>query len=597
MINVISCITLEHDLRLVALAAFICLAGGLTLIQLVRRAYQVKGRARIAWAAISSIALTVSVWCTHFISMLAFDAGVPVTIDPVLTMLSLLLPTFGFFIAICLNISKPTQLNAVLGNTLMGLCIATLHYVGMMAYRVDGLVSWKLEYIAASVALVCAFSILSGFAFLRYKESRFNIPATLLFAAGVVSVHFTGMEAMQIYPLQLSDAPMDAATFQALSIATAIGGILVIGLGLASFFLDHDTRQDNYQQLLKMAMTDSLTGLPNRNAFIEDLDRKIEKAHGLNKKLTVIVIDLNRFKEINDMYGHRAGDEVLSTLATSLIGELSADINIARMGGDEFAASVVYDKTATLDAFIARLESALNIQAMFEETLITTSGSFGVAKFPTDGQSSDELRNNADLAMYRAKLHPSRKVCFYEPSMDAEIRQKREIANALSHAMEHDQLELHYQLQASVQSGKVCGMEALLRWTHPTMGPVSPAVFIPIAEEYNLIIALDTEEMLSALGVKTIDLASNMATADRLISKKKFSIVCLDINLGGEESFPLAERLSKTNTPHIFTTGFGAAGLPDQYETNAPILKKPYRLEDLKHAIARACSETLGQYR
>ncbi|ADM10079.1 hypothetical protein PB2503_10134 [Parvularcula bermudensis HTCC2503] len=126
-----------------------------------------------------------------------------------------------------------------------------------------------------------------------------------------------------------------------------------------------------------------------------------------------------------------------------------------------------------------------------------------------------------------------------------------------------------------------------------TLPPLASALIV----EDNLIIALDTEEMLSALGVKTIDLASNMATADRLISKKKFSIVCLDINLGGEESFPLAERLSKTNTPHIFTTGFGAAGLPDQYETNAPILKKPYRLEDLKHAIARACSETLGQYR
>ncbi|MAI90758.1 EAL domain-containing protein [Ponticaulis sp.] len=490
MINVLSCITLEHDLRLVLLAAFICIAGAATFEQLLKRAIHAEGKARIGWLGIGSVALCTTVWCTHFIAMLAFHAQVPVVLDPVLTLLSLVLPVAGFFFGIAAVIYGRNIASNILGNLLIGGCIAGLHYLGMMAYRVDGIVEWKSEYVIASIVLACGLSVASGLFYKKFYDTKYAVYSVGLFALAVVSLHFTGMEAMVITPLSLSSTPMDTATFTALSIATALAGALVIAIGAICFFLDADQRQEGYNQLLKMAMTDTLTGLPNRNAYMEDLDARIEEVKARGKQLAVIGVDLDRFKDINDSYGHRAGDLALITIAKAMSRNLKVTETVARLGGDEFAATKVFESRTVLNAYLKKLEWALQTPVEHEGSNLKLGGSIGVAIYPDDGENSDTLRNNADLAMYRAKINPASKVCFYEASMDEEVRQKRELAAALARALDNDELELHYQLQASVDSGKISGMEALLRWTHPKLGPISPGVFIPIAEESGLIIRL-----------------------------------------------------------------------------------------------------------
>ena len=490
MINVLACITLEHNLGLVVLAAILCVAGTMTFVQLLRRAMGSSGHTRTAWVVMSAFALDTTVWCTHFIALLAFHAEMPVMIDPLLTMVSLVMPMFGFFLAINLIMMNKNRAITMLGGTILGLCVGGLHYCGMMAYRVDGLVEWKFDYIATSVILSCLFTLAAGYMFSRAPNAKFNFATVALFSLGVISLHFTGMEAMEIIPLRLSEHALDEATFMALSMATAIAGFLVIATGAVSFFIDEGTRKDSYEKLLKMALTDTMTGLPNRFSYMEELETELETARQNQQHLGVICIDLNRFKDINDTFGHKAGDEVLKNVASAMNSGLKGGEFVARLGGDEFAAIKRYNDREELDRFVRKLEKACFTETTHELTKLVSGGSIGLACFPEDGVNMDSLRNNADLAMYRAKIHPTQITCCYESSMDEEVRLKREIAADLNRAIENDELELHYQLQASVTTGKVSGMEALLRWTHPTHGPISPAVFIPIAEESNLIVRL-----------------------------------------------------------------------------------------------------------
>lgn len=490
MIDVVSCLTLEHDLRLVLLAAIICVGGSLTVVQLIRRAFQTGGMAKFAAIMVASIALGTTVWCTHFIAMLAYQAKAPVMLDPVFTLLSLMTPIFGFTLSLMVFVFRPGKIAPFVGGGLIGLCVAFMHYMGMNAYRVDGYVQWNTEYIAASVIASVVFCAAACYALCRNPEARFGVLPVALFTVGVVSLHFTGMTAMEVTPLALSGNALDDGSFIALSMATALAGILVIGTGGISFFLDADTRRMGYKKLLEMALTDTLTGLPNRNAHMQDLEQKLLISEDSKYKLAVIGIDLNRFKDINDTYGHKAGDLVLERVATAIGRDLRSGESVARLGGDEFAAAKLFSQREHLDDFLHKLEEGLKIKIPHDDAELTVGGSIGVAIYPDDGTSLDTLRNNADLAMYRAKMTGSHTTTFYEASMDEEVRARREISHALSKALEEDKLELHYQLQASVRTGEVSGMEALLRWNREGHGPVSPGVFIPIAEQSGLIVRL-----------------------------------------------------------------------------------------------------------
>lgn len=490
MIDILSCITLEHNLTLVLMAGLLCISGAFTYHLLIRRAFNAEGPSRWAWIGIASIALGTTVWCTHFIAMLSYQAEVPVVIDPVLTMASLVFPVFGFFIAINISMLRLGHLTKILGGCLIGLCVAALHYTGMVAYRIDGLISWDIGYIALSVVFACAFTVAANYTFSRGEVFGVSLPSIGLFSLGVVSLHFTGMTALDVVPLSLNQSPMDSATFIGLSLATALAGGMVILTGVICFFLDMEGRQQGYQRLLEMAMTDPLTQLPNRNKFTDDLALSFTNAEQNGQFLAVIGIDLNRFKEVNDTYGHEAGDKVLIEVSKSLVRDIQPSETIARLGGDEFAACKVFSHHTELDDFIKRLETAVNTRIPHDDSYLTVGGSIGYAVFPEDGLTPDTLRSNADLAMYRAKLHPTEQSIRFEASMDEEVRQRREISSALSRAITEDGLELHYQLQASTQTGKISGMEALLRWNMPGRGPISPAVFIPVAEQSGLIVRL-----------------------------------------------------------------------------------------------------------
>jgi diguanylate cyclase (GGDEF)-like protein/PAS domain S-box-containing protein len=245
------------------------------------------------------------------------------------------------------------------------------------------------------------------------------------------------------------------------------------------------------EQIEYQAYHDALTGLPNRRLFRDRLTVALAHARRMKHPLAVMFLDLDRFKVVNDTLGHSTGDELLKAIAARLQASLREEDSIARMGGDEFTVLLADLKTADAAAKIAQkvLDTiALPVQIEGTELFITTS--IGIALFPSDGDTAEVLLANADHAMYRAKDAGRNSYQMFTPAMNSRALERLSLENDLRHALDRGELELHYQPQINIASGRVTGVEALLRWNRPGFGLVGPMDFIPIAEETRLIVPI-----------------------------------------------------------------------------------------------------------
>ena len=245
------------------------------------------------------------------------------------------------------------------------------------------------------------------------------------------------------------------------------------------------------ERIRKVAMQDVLTDLPNRMAFNEYLDCCLEGAAIGNRKVAVLLFDFNRFKEVNDIFGHAAGDQILRSAAIRLKFILSEQEYVARLGGDEFVLVQNDSNQERAVELAQRIVECLSVPMEWEGKQIEAGVSVGVAIYPNQGQNRQQLLANADLAMYRGKAEVGRPICVFDASMDLFIRNRRKIAHDLRHAIQNHELSLSLQPQFISGSGQLVGFEALLRWCSPTRGMVSPNEFIPIAEETGLIVEID----------------------------------------------------------------------------------------------------------
>jgi diguanylate cyclase (GGDEF)-like protein len=254
---------------------------------------------------------------------------------------------------------------------------------------------------------------------------------------------------------------------------------------------DLKEREIAEQNIRRIALQDTLTGLPNRMAFNDYLDSCIADAGRNGTQVAVLSFDFNRFKEVNDLFGHAAGDQLLRSVATRLGPVLTNDEYAARLGGDEF---VVVQRNATQESateLAERLVATLSVPVDCELRVIEASVSVGVAIHPAQGLNRQELLANADLAMYRGKAEDSAPICIFDADMDQFVRNRRKMAHDLRSAIQNSELKLHFQPQFSAESESLVGLEALLRWKNHSRGIVSPAEFIPVAEENGMINEID----------------------------------------------------------------------------------------------------------
>jgi diguanylate cyclase (GGDEF)-like protein len=270
-------------------------------------------------------------------------------------------------------------------------------------------------------------------------------------------------------------------------------------VSILSFVQDVSSRVQAEERLQYLATRDALTGLPNRLLLHERLTQAIAQARRTGRRVGVLFIDLDRFKNVNDTLGHRIGDELLKQVTQALSSALRETDLLARLGGDEFMVIVEeFDDPAVLARIAQKLCDAVAHPIEIEEHDIYVTSSIGIAVYPDDSDDPDELLKHADVAMYRSKELGRNTYQFLDAGLAERRVQQHSLETSLRAALRTGQLALHYQPLVRIRDGAVIGAEALLRWSDAEHGEVPPQVFIPLAEESGLIHALGEWVLASA---------------------------------------------------------------------------------------------------
>lgn len=254
-----------------------------------------------------------------------------------------------------------------------------------------------------------------------------------------------------------------------------------------------------------LADHDALTDLPNRRHFTKKIKEAAGATNTSRNAYSILLIDLDRFKPINDVYGHTKGDAVLCEISSRLQSVVREGDTVARLGGDEFAVictidSKVEDSNEAASSLAARIIAKISVPIDVGEDTFNVSASIGIALCPQDGSDQDELLKAADIAMYRAKGDGRGRFYFYEKTMDAEARLQANLEGDLRRAVISDGIQPYYQPLMELSKGKLVGFEILARWQHATLGSIAPDIFIPIAEKLGLISPLTLQLLRTACG-------------------------------------------------------------------------------------------------
>jgi diguanylate cyclase len=293
----------------------------------------------------------------------------------------------------------------------------------------------------------------------------------------------------------------DRANQELRTLAWIAFGVDLVLLGLCSLALLENQRRIRRQakQSKHDARHDGLTGLPNRTLLAERLEQGVRDADRYDEQLGLLLIDLNKFKEVNDTLGHHTGDLLLRQVAQRLAA-VARDVDLAaRLGGDEFAVLLPrLGSVANASAIASRIHESLCVPVEIDGMRLEVGASIGIAVYPLHATNAERLLQHADVAMYSAK-RARRSVTVYEARLDDHSAVQLALVSQLRHAIEHGELVLHYQPKADAHTGAVCGVEALVRWPHPDRGLLGPLEFIPIAEDSGLLQPLTRWVLDSAL--------------------------------------------------------------------------------------------------
>ncbi|THF58392.1 putative bifunctional diguanylate cyclase/phosphodiesterase [Ollibium composti] len=489
MFKVVSCLAYEHDYSFVVVAAIVCVASAVMTIRLFDRAGRLSSDARLSWILLSAMACGAAIWTTHFVAMLGFRLPMDHAFDPVLTIASLLIAIVfsagGLFIATSRTKGVPGEC----GGVVIGLGIVAMHFTGMAGLEVAGRIEWDWSLVAASVLFAFSFGTATTHILARHRF-RFSRPLAMgLLVLAICTMHFTAMGAATLMPDP--SVFVEPRTMSSEFLAVLVLAAMAIIAGLALYSVDARSQRELIDGFRHAALHDALTGLPNRAFLSANLPAILEQDRAGGLQTAVLVLDLDRFKEVNDVHGHHTGDFLLQDLSRRFTQLMGKGEMIARVGGDEFiAVKRQVRQRAEVDQFALRLVACVLEPLERNASTLSVGASVGINLSSGDCGDAEELIGAADLAMYRAKRSLGDKICYYEPSMDEGRRARSALAMELRYAIERDELELYYQPQLDVRSGRVSGYEALLRWHHRQRGIISPAEFIPIAEETGLIIPI-----------------------------------------------------------------------------------------------------------
>lgn len=512
----------RHDLLLVVASFFVAFFASYVTLELAQRVRSNAIGQRRWWWLGGSITLGTGIWAMHFIGMLGFEAGIPLGYR--------LLPTFLSWVAaigaaaVALGIATRANLTIqvlLAGSTSMALGICSMHYIGMAALDLSPVIVWRLSMVLASVAVAWVASAAALVIQFLLRKRRgmsrigFQIAAALMMGGAIGGMHYTAMAGVQL-PVGviclsvdgLSGEPLAAIVFTAALML--LGGTLMLAINDAlarsrEMDLANSLKRANVnlreanEELQRRAFEDPLTGLPNRSLFNDRLQHAVariarhdgESGGGGIERLAVLFVDLDGFKPINDSFGHEAGDHVLREVGKRLQLAVRDSDTVARLGGDEFVAMIEgRDAESAAVALGQRIIDALRHPIRIVEQEVSLSASIGVSVYPNHDHEGQRLLACADAAMYVAKQAGGGTCVVFDHYMAGDAAEQLSLQQSLRHAIERGELMLYYQPTISAASGRVLGLEALLRWRHPDRGIVSPATFVPLAERFGIIGAI-----------------------------------------------------------------------------------------------------------
>jgi diguanylate cyclase (GGDEF)-like protein len=619
MLRVVSCLTTQHDWRLVILAAVVCFLASFAAINLFHRSQVTTGHTRFWWLMTTAIAGGYGIWATHFIAMLAFEPGLPVGYDLLMTLKSLLSAVIITGAGFSIVAMSQSRLAASTGGAVFGLGVAVMHFTGMNALEMPGRIVWSMDLVVASIILGVTLGIGAIVIAAQSRSRQAMLISALLLSLAILALHLTAMGAVEIIPdptiaygaLSLSSNAL------AIGIAGAAAAVLTISLvvahaaqsrqllieiadaqnamqvarletaiahmsqglsmydenkriviandryaqiyGLRSELLEPGTSlrtilearvengvydKDYAQEIVEkglarfhdevneviqltdgryisvlcrptvdggqvstheditdrrlaeerityLAHHDVLTDLPNRALLREKLEWAISAMNQGDRALAVLLLDLDRFKVVNDTLGHPVGDRLLQAVTERLRACVNESDTVGRLGGDEFAIVLrTLDPGKDSVALAQNINEAISAPFDLGDHHVHIGTSIGIAIAPQDGDTPDALLKNADLALYRAKSDRAGAYYLFEPELDRRMQDRRALELDLRNALVNDEFIMHYQPLVNLQEDEICGFEALVRWNHPVRGLVPPSDFILLAEETGFIIPL-----------------------------------------------------------------------------------------------------------
>jgi diguanylate cyclase (GGDEF)-like protein len=387
----------------------------------------------------------------------------------------------------------------------MGAGVASMHYMGMAAMRMTPAIQYDpvllvLSIVIAIVASGTALWIASRLRDVSTRTRIFRAGAAVVMGLAIAGMHYTGMAAAK-FPMN-SSCRMAREGFAPLQMAPLILVLAISVLSIALIISLLDFRLESRtavlssslayanQELQFLVLHDNLTKLPNRALLEDRLEQEIQNAKREMKRFSVLFLDLDGFKQVNDAYGHHAGDLLLMQVADRIRGNVRARDTLARIGGDEFALLANTSEPADAATLAGKLVEEISKPFMIARHEVRVSVSVGIAVFDSEDRDNEDLLRNADAAMYHAKALGRNTYCFFDTSMNDDAQKELQLVSDLRNAQEKTEWVLHYQPTIDAQSGAITGAEALLRWNHPTRGMVPPNLFIPAAEKTGLIVPI-----------------------------------------------------------------------------------------------------------
>lgn len=489
---------------LIFLSFAVATLASYTALDLAGRDGGVGGARSARWLVGGASAMALGIWSMHFLGMLAYQFPCATNYDPLTTALSFFMAIVPVAVSLWLvqRGGGPQGQRLMLGALLMGSGVVGMHYTGMAAMRMGAKVSYTPWLVGVSViiAYVASAAALWLFAMLRRRSAHFRklrTAAAVVMGVAVTGMHYTGMAAARFDAVSAMGA-QDGINENWLALLVMVGTVSLLGVGLLTS--TYDLRLESQtarlatslasanEELSYLAKHDVLTQLPNRAGLLERL-RCLTRPSD-TRSVCLLFLDLDGFKSINDAFGHDAGDAVLSTIADRLRKEVRATDMVARLGGDEFVALVHELDQESVAGLCQRIVSSVEQPIDYAGQLLRVSTSIGVAALTADLEDRSDMLTYADTAMYKAKVSGGGTYCFYETSMQMEVRDDLSLLQDLRHAIANGELELHYQPKCAVSDGAITGVEALLRWRRKGQQLVPPDSFIPQAEKAGLIVPM-----------------------------------------------------------------------------------------------------------